>query len=104
MEKETNIIEIVGEATEEKQNEAVKVLIIDKNDLVQINKNRAQEQQILAAIGMLETKKVEMIAQIGQLKKNLEDSIKNSLSRIGITENDFVNYAINPTTGEVVKK
>jgi hypothetical protein len=53
---------------------------------------------------MLETKKVEMIAQIGQLKKNLEDAIKFSLSRIGIEEKDFPTYAINPNTGEVIQK
>ncbi len=84
--------------------EVTKVLIIDKDDLTQINKNRNQEQQIFSAIGMLETRKIEMIAQVGQIKKNLEDAIKFSLSKLGIEEKDFPTYAINPNTGEVIKK
>lgn len=102
-ETEANVVEIAAPVQEE-ASEGVKILVIDKNDLAQINKNRVQEQQILSAIGMLETKKVEMIAQIGQLKKNLEDAVKFSLAKIGIEEKDFINYAINPNTGEVVKK
>jgi hypothetical protein len=81
-----------------------KVLIIEKNDLAKINENRMREQQILSAIGMLEVKKVEMIAQIGQIKNSLEESIKFALARIGIDDKEFVNYAINPNNGEVVKK
>jgi hypothetical protein len=106
MENQENKANVVEVATpiEAVATEAAKVLIIEQGDLAQINKNRAQEQQILAAIGMLETKKVEMIAQIGQLKRNLEDAIKFSLSKIGIEEQNFINYAINPTTGEVIKK
>lgn len=92
---ESNVVEM-GKTTE-------KQLIINKDDLVQINKNRTQEQQILSAIGILEVKKMEMIAQISQIKTNLDNSVKDSLKKLGIEEKDFHSYVINPTTGEVSK-